>query len=1160
VSLASRIEPALLRSARLRHLPGASAAAEADLWFGPLVRVRGEREIILYDDVARRLRAELSPVELTAARELVQSGHVHLPPLVRLEEELIWLATAPDQAGDAARMELRGVIKAMVASERPGLGRWALGFLARVAVQDRTPEMTLLERLAEAQVFGNWPDMLEEDGQGAVLSPEERALMAQALPRVAVGVRLFEAGVELREPPAKGSEQVWVPATNPLVLDVERIAAESGPARERVHLQRGEVRAVPGATRPLVLATLAGERFAVGSRVAAVNRYHESVRPFLAAVHADTEPGTRYGVVVGPGRSVMAGPVFEGVPHRMLTLRNQGQVFPVAEAIGIFPDPHAAESLLVVTAEPGRAHEWRPAPLDAPPPARGDRCVAWMHAAPPYPEGTWVSFLVGDPLPNGDFRLQHGTAVGAGSLSLTAGSAVLDAESARFLGVLRRYAVQGESLTPALVPASRIAEALGSLTASPPTEKGEAPAGQAFRIYISYSYKDEQFARDLHRHLKRLGVPAVALDVFLDVERLRDGGSWEADVHTALSESDLMIALISPSYLASDFARRELAAAESMGRRIVPVVLAPVGTAQNPLSTVAALPADGRSITEMEDPARALAEVAQEIAEVVRETVEERRGVGSRDANLPGFEAYALVIGISRYKDGSVFLGMEQDAQAFTNWLLAVEGAGVSPERLHFLVSASPADPTFHEIERVADELEAAAERSASQPPVRRRLYIYLSGAGVLDPSGDVCMLSSDSIPGRPKFIWSRRFGTRFAGLFDEVVTFVSFVEPHRRPSADTFPMQTRTESGDGRGRHLMFAAQAADVQGAAGREPSPFTRAVINGLSGAAADEEGAVTADALRHYLDASLARMVPSNSSRSVTVIGDIGDWILAHADPRRASGSAAIQFPAIYDGRVAVVLDQSGSEAARVTVGPDAWNLELRAGLYSVGVTGRGAQTFFEVGAGETARVDVDWNPRSLRVLVAGTGEPSLAEPVRLASEALGQALAEAGFRLVVGGWHGVDYVTAREYSERIQRAKVDPREMLTQVVTAGQQGFDSAEVVTTESDDASFDEPIRRAGAVIIIGGLGGTMETFHRATRHGKPVLPLAGTGGDAARAYEELAARLEPWHPDLRGLDHPVRSPEEADALAIGIIARLLDLDAAAGSAGEAPPGPAVP
>lgn len=1151
VSLASRVEPALLRAARLHCMTGVPASAEADLWFGPLVQVRGPREIILFKDVARTLRGELSD-DLRRARALVEKAHEALPPLVRLEEALLWAAAAPDQAGDAAARELRRVIKAVAAGGRPGLARWALGFLARVPAEEQTAEMRLLERMAEAQIFGNWRAMLEDGGEGAALSPEERGVLARILPRVPVGVRLLAGGLELREPAAEGSEQVEVPATDPRVLEVEWTGSDGSAHRERALLPRGETRGVPGVTRPVVLATLTGERYAITERGAATGRYSDAAMPFLVHAHSPRASRGARGTVVGANAVIVPGSVLEGAstPPGVI-FRNQGRDLGLYDARPVLQSPHETQSLYLAFTEHDPGHPWHPAPLDGPAPEQGTRCVAWMPATSAHPEGTWASFHVGEALPSGDLRLRPGTAI-TGPLAEIAASPVLDVETARFLGIFRTFVAERDGpALPLLVPATRIAAALAS--AGPSTEPTESGAADPalFRIFISYARADVLAARSLQRSVEGvLTSRGVKSEVFLEVDHVPPGAPWEEIVRGSLRRADLVLALVSPEYTTSH-AQVELGWAVQDDRRLIPVMLRGTRPLPAPLAELKALPSHG-PLAEAKDQGRAFEEVAEEIGNIVVQMVEERRAAGApKPAPASGADDHALVIAIAGDVEDRVSTSAEVDADAFTRWLADPDGGGVSPERVRVLHNAGRA-----EVERVSDTL--AEQRRAKDQPLGRRLYIFLSGTGFRANTGEVCILTSASGSAEPGFIWPRRFADRFIEerLFDEVLVFVSTVPASAAPTEVTLPMANASRPG--RGRRLLMAGPGAVPRSDGGILPGPFTWALINGLSGSGA-EEGVVTADTLTTYISAVLGRDLGSVADLTVSATDEQKRWILARVNSERTRGGALIDFSPIFMGSEATVLNSRAEHVAHAPIGPNPLEVKLPAGLYTTGVIGAGVEERFEVLPGATTRVSVRWRPRTLRVLLAGTARKRLPEPVSLASKALGNALAESGFRLVTGTWEGVDKQITREFLKRLQRVSIDPHEMLTVVRTPRQPGGGKGEVVTVDSEEASFDEAIRRSDAVVLIGGVGGTWEVFRRAREAGKPVFPLAGTGGDAAHGYEELRSSRGTDHPSLMALDLPVRTPAEARELAVVVIARLLELVGRAGSGAPPSSGPKV-
>ncbi len=152
-----------------------------------------------------------------------------------------------------------------------------------------------------------------------------------------------------------------------------------------------------------------------------------------------------------------------------------------------------------------------------------------------------------------------------------------------------------------------------------------------------------------------------------------------------------------------------------------------------------------------------------------------------------------------------------------------------------------------------------------------------------------------------------------------------------------------------------------------------------------------------------------------------------------------------------------------------------------------------------------------------ILVAGSGgvtpRPAKIDEV---SKRLGAALATAGFSLVTGGWNGVDHDVARSFVERIQQNEQSLSGRLVQVMRQGATpDFPAGRLVSGGSEDEAWRRSIERTDAVILIGGLGGTYQTGEWALQQGKPVFPLADTGGPLGThddAYKFYFATLKDW------------------------------------------------
>lgn len=147
-----------------------------------------------------------------------------------------------------------------------------------------------------------------------------------------------------------------------------------------------------------------------------------------------------------------------------------------------------------------------------------------------------------------------------------------------------------------------------------------------------------------------------------------------------------------------------------------------------------------------------------------------------------------------------------------------------------------------------------------------------------------------------------------------------------------------------------------------------------------------------------------------------------------------------------------------------------------------------------------------------VLVAGTGATRGFSPeLESLSRSLGERLMAKRCGLVTGGWAGVDEWVARSFAESANKCQVALEDALVQVIVKNDEpAFTAGQLVFVKKGNEEWEEPIRRAGVVLLLGGLGGTLETGKRAIKMRRPVLPIADSGGDAKTFYLEM---LKQWH-----------------------------------------------
>lgn len=119
------------------------------------------------------------------------------------------------------------------------------------------------------------------------------------------------------------------------------------------------------------------------------------------------------------------------------------------------------------------------------------------------------------------------------------------------------------------------------------SNKGDGPA--AYAAFISYSHTDEKTANWLHRQLETYRIPsgiAPAVgkqglfgrhigQVFRDRAEFAAGGELEQEIQAALTRSDHLIVLCSPSVAASKYVAAEIDYFSSLTKngRIIPVIV-----------------------------------------------------------------------------------------------------------------------------------------------------------------------------------------------------------------------------------------------------------------------------------------------------------------------------------------------------------------------------------------------------------------------------------------------------------------------------------------------------------------------------------------------------------------------------------------------------------
>ncbi|GLF95419.1 DNA/RNA helicase domain-containing protein [Streptomyces yaizuensis] len=237
LSVATRIEPELIRAVRVRILPWLDVGAETDLWFGPWTAARTRAGIALRPALLPGLRAELAARLRDSAADdplhtlghLIADIHAGLPPALRLEERAAWIDVSAGAGREEALEEaLQPALRALVAEGRDGLADWIAGAWPRLPASVKaTVTAWQLATVAAHRDPGRSPAV---PNAPAALTPGHVAVLADALPQVPLG--LVRAGARLRiGASVPGGAAVPVPDTDPRVIEILAEAEGDGSAR-----------------------------------------------------------------------------------------------------------------------------------------------------------------------------------------------------------------------------------------------------------------------------------------------------------------------------------------------------------------------------------------------------------------------------------------------------------------------------------------------------------------------------------------------------------------------------------------------------------------------------------------------------------------------------------------------------------------------------------------------------------------------------------------------------------------------------------------------------------------------------------------------------------------------------------------------------------------
>jgi hypothetical protein len=216
-----------------------------------------------------------------------------------------------------------------------------------------------------------------------------------------------------------------------------------------------------------------------------------------------------------------------------------------------------------------------------------------------------------------------------GGLAATVFQLIQWAESQGRLAELVTGALQSNPGNPALrACAAQLGMATPSPTPSPaPTTGSSAPTssptpstGKTPELFYSYAQKDEKLREQLEKHLVLLRRQGLITD--WHDRKLVAGQERDAELLSRLERADIILLLVSPDFLASDFCdsvelQRVLGRQARGEALVIPIILRPCDWKTAPFSKLQALPRDAKAVSTWGNRDEAFTDIARGIRTAV---------------------------------------------------------------------------------------------------------------------------------------------------------------------------------------------------------------------------------------------------------------------------------------------------------------------------------------------------------------------------------------------------------------------------------------------------------------------------------------------------------------------------------------------------------------
>lgn len=296
ISLASRIEPDLLRVLRLETEPELDASAEADLWFSPLVESRTQEWLLLTPPFADILRKRLAKnkTKLIKAHDIITQAHQDVPLSIKLEEEIIWYSLHDSiDRKKIINSRLNWVLSKLVEDHlaNKGLARWFASAARRLPIEAKKTEPYSLLLLTVSSILDgrNIGEIYEETPQ---LADRLLYVLPEGMPEIQVWVALAKKKLIIKPSQTNGFVPIILPRTNPLIL----IIRSKSNKKRIITLNRDEYKIIEIDQEQIEIISILGHMYKLTPQPTLEHEEFISIVPKPALQYLGTTPKSKIAI------------------------------------------------------------------------------------------------------------------------------------------------------------------------------------------------------------------------------------------------------------------------------------------------------------------------------------------------------------------------------------------------------------------------------------------------------------------------------------------------------------------------------------------------------------------------------------------------------------------------------------------------------------------------------------------------------------------------------------------------------------------------------------------------------------------------------------------------------------------------------------------------